>query len=70
MVFIGVGKHTFDKRIYFTQDVPWKSWALQIGTALHSFHIAENTHMDIKTSNVVAVVDGNGKCHQLQGNDL
>jgi hypothetical protein len=25
--------------------------------------------MDIKTSNVV-VIDGNGKCHQLQGNDL
>ncbi|EGE77072.1 serine/threonine protein kinase [Blastomyces dermatitidis ATCC 18188] len=45
----------------------WERWPKQIATALHRFHAAGKTHMDIKPSNVVLDADGNAVLIDISG---
>ncbi|KAJ5507501.1 hypothetical protein N7527_009644 [Penicillium freii] len=49
------------------EDLPWERWPIQIGTALHRFHMAKKTHMDLKPSNVVIDGDGNAILIDVSG---
>lgn len=49
------------------EDFPWERWPIQIGTALHYFHMAKKTHMDLKPSNVVIDGDGNAILIDVSG---
>ncbi|KAJ5642731.1 hypothetical protein N7490_006731 [Penicillium lividum] len=46
---------------------PWERWPVQIGTALHYFHMAKKTHMDLKPSNVVVNGDGDAILIDVSG---
>ncbi|CAP79767.1 hypothetical protein EN45_086540 [Penicillium chrysogenum] len=48
-------------------DLPWERWPIQIGTALHRFHVAKKTHMDLKPSNIVIDSDGNAILIDVSG---
>ncbi|KAJ6103798.1 hypothetical protein N7486_004020 [Penicillium sp. IBT 16267x] len=49
------------------ESYPWERWPIQIGTALHHFHMANKTYMDIKPSNVVINGDGDAILIDVSG---
>ncbi|KAJ5582999.1 serine/threonine protein kinase [Penicillium sp. DV-2018c] len=53
-----------EKRV---MEFDWERWAVQIGNALHTFHRAKKTHMDIKPSNIVLDSDGNAVLIDISG---
>ncbi|CAG8893202.1 unnamed protein product [Penicillium egyptiacum] len=46
---------------------PWERWPIQIGTALHHFHMAKKTYMDLKPSNLVINGDGDAVLIDVSG---
>ncbi|BCS27253.1 uncharacterized protein APUU_60301S [Aspergillus puulaauensis] len=45
----------------------WKKWPIQIGTALNCFHEANQTHMDIKPSNIAIDSEGDAEIIEISG---